>query len=275
MPQKLDETTHGEVVYHEANVSQFVEQAQMDALRVAFYHKRIIDFISARSNVSSKILELGGGSGYDLALFLQKEAPFQTYVFSEISLKMTAYAKRNIAHKKVMFCCIDAQNIPFDCGEFDFVYIMAAFHHLPDKEKALKNLVRVVKNNGYIILGCEPNSWWLSLFSKMKLVLRKVIRAKDHSPADEKAAGFTIRDFNNMAAKNNLKIEEIQPIWFLNGFVHYGLEFIYRVLRLKARIRLPYIIERVFVGVDNFLGRLPIIKNLAWHYTVIYRKVNL
>ncbi|MBN1384726.1 MAG: class I SAM-dependent methyltransferase [Elusimicrobia bacterium] len=272
LPKSLDEVTCNDAYYHAAQKETWVEQNQIDAQRNLFFHKRIVKFISTRSNEKSNILEIGGGVGFDLELFLNTKVAFSNYIFSEISNEMLSYVSERINNNIITYCCIDAKNIPFKKNQFDFVYMIAAFHHFTDTHKALEEMIRITRNGGYILFGIEPNKRWFRLVSVMKGFFRKILPQKRHSPADEKTEGFTANDFKEMGESWGLKLIKLESVWFFCGFIHYGLEFLYRMFHLKKRVRLPLFLEKIFIYLDKCLFIFPGIKNLCWHYTAIYQK---
>jgi len=69
-------------------------------------------------------------------------------------------------------------------------------------------------------------------------------------------------------------VEKVVPVWFLLGFLHYGLEFLYRVLRLEKRLVIPICFEKMLIGIDEVIFKLPFCKRFAWNYTVVFRKGN-
>lgn len=272
LPESLDKITGNDALYHADQKETWVEQNQIDTLRNLFFHKRIIRFISEKSNKKNNILEIGGGVGFDLELFLSSNVAFNRYVFSEISNEILSYVSKRINNNMITYCCIDAHSIPFKKEQFDFVYVIAAFHHFPELHKALKEIVRVTKENGFIVFGIEPNKRWVQFVSGMKGISRKILPKKSHSPSDEQAEGFTSGDFKKFGIIYNLNLIKLEPVWFFCGFIQYGLEFLYRVFRLKKRIRLPFFFEKIFIYLDKYMFIIPGMKNLCWHYTAIYQK---
>lgn len=272
LPESLDKITCNDAQYHADQKETWVEQNQIDTLRNLFFHKRVIRFISEKSNEKSNILEIGGGAGFDLELFLNNNAVFCNYIFSEISENILSYVYKRINNNKITYCCIDGQNIPFKKDQFDFVYMIAALHHFPDIHKALKEIIRVTRENGFIVFGIEPNNRWFQFVPGAKRILKGILPQKSHSPADEQTLGFSSKDFKEIAVRYNIKLVKLESVWFLCGFIQYGLEFLYRIFRLKKRVRLPFFLEKIFIYSDRLLSCIPGIKNMCWHYTVIYQK---
>jgi ubiquinone/menaquinone biosynthesis C-methylase UbiE len=273
LPKSMNETTKKDAIYHETQKETSTEEHQIDTLRNMFFRKKLVEFISDRSIERSNILEIGGGVGFDLQSFLENNVVFGNYVFSEISDGILSYVYKGINNDRVSYCCIDSHNIPFGKNQFDFVYMIAALHHFQDTHKALKEIVRVTKEKGFIVFGIEPNRLLLKFIFKIKQPLVKILPKKNHSPADEKTKGFSIKDFRRLEEIYNLKLMKLEPVWLFCGFIHYGLEFLYRLFRLKKRIKLPFSLEKIFICLDRLLYIIPGIKNLCWNYTVIYQKL--
>jgi len=272
LPKRPSDIVNDDAAYHNAQKETCIEQHQTDTLRNLFFRRRIADFIAKRCTSDSNVLEIGGGVGFDLKIFLENNSAFGRYVFSDISSGILSYVYENIYDDRVFYCCIDGHNIPFEKKQFDFVYMIAALHHFPDVHKALEEVVRVTKDNGFIVFGIEPNSRLLRFLFRIKGPLVKLLPKKSHSPADECAGGFTIGDFKDFGRIYNLELVNLEPVWIMNGFVHYELEFLYRLLRLKKRIRLPAFAKKAFICLDKFLYKVPGARHLCWNYTVIYRK---
>jgi ubiquinone/menaquinone biosynthesis C-methylase UbiE len=272
LPANANATTEAEAVYHDSVKEEWVELNQINTLRNLHYHEQIIKFIKEKSSPESTILELGGGVGFDLQLFINSAPDFKEYIFSEIHQNMTLFCKEHIRNDKVTFCNIDVLSLPLQNNSIDIVYMIAALHHFPDMESTFSRIRGIVKPNGYIICGIEPNRSMLALLKTLSGIFRKKITSGAHSAADEDAEGFTEADFEKFASRNNLKIVRLERIWFLCGFAHYGLEFIYRALKLKKRLRLPHFAERILIIIDKFLLKLPVCKRFSWHYSVYFQK---
>lgn len=272
LPRSMNEITKGDAIYHSTQKETWIEQNQVDTFRNTSFHSEVLNFISAKSNETGHILELGGGVGFDLENILSNNIRFDNYVFSDVSGQLVAYAKQRTKHNKITYCCIDGQHIPFENNQFDFVFMIATLHHFPDFRNAVKEITRVTKEGGFIIFGIEPNKRWLKFISKTKLLIRKLIPEKRYSPADEKTQGFTVKDLDELQDSHGLTLIRLEPVWFLCGFIHYGLELLFRMLCLKRRIRIPIFVEKVAVAFDRSLSSLPGMRHICWHYTVIYRK---
>lgn len=274
----LDDAMHDitaeDAVYHDSVKESWLDLNQLDTLRNKYYHDDIIRWIRGASRSDAVLVELGGGVGYDLELLLNSGIVFRDYVFSEISHDLAVYVRNRIGKsgEKVTFCTLDAGRLPFVDDGVDIVFMVAAFHHFPDMDGALAEMFRVLRPGGHLMFGIEPNRRMNRILNFLKKPVRNLIGSKSHSAADEQAEGFTMEGFRQMGLRHELEVLSVQPVWLFSGFLHYGLELLYRVLRMKRRIRLPLFLEKMCVGADELLFRLKPIHDIAWHYTVIMRK---
>lgn len=69
----------------------------------------------------------------------------------------------------------DALNIPFDDNSFDLVVCNASFHHYSNPQKVVKEIKRILKNEGVLILGDPTSSsivrYITNLFIKFSVVV--------------------------------------------------------------------------------------------------------
>ena len=97
-----------------------------------------------------KILELGCGTGdmwknrEDLISVCSK------IILSDFSSAMVDKAKENIGEKtNIEYKIIDIQDIPFEDDTFDVVIANMMLYHVPDIDKGLKEVRRVLKSDGF------------------------------------------------------------------------------------------------------------------------------
>jgi ubiquinone/menaquinone biosynthesis C-methylase UbiE len=272
LPKSLSKLTKEEGRYHADQKETWVEQNQINTARNLDVHRSFLKFIADRCHPSSQILELGGGVGFDMKLFLQTVRSFQLYVFSEVSLELLVFAQSEVPSDNILFCTVDAQRIPFAENQFDCVFMVAAFHHLPNMDEAVSEITRVTKSGGLIGFGIEPNRWWITVLKRCRSFLRTILGEKKHSAADEEALGLNRADYEELATRHGLTILHLEPVWFLSGYLHYGLELLHRSLRLKKRITLPIRVERLFLAADRIIVTVPGLRRLSWHTSVVYQK---
>ncbi|MDI3488530.1 MAG: hypothetical protein PWR26_1247 [Methanosarcinales archaeon] len=116
----------------------------------------ILDFIKHRCSQASKVLEVGGGSGYMLDLVASHAGISNLY-----NCELVAHAYRQQVNEHINLVGGDACHLPFKDGTFDFLIAKNLLHHLVgmtrgrSKKKAgdaIREFKRVVRKGGYIVL---------------------------------------------------------------------------------------------------------------------------
>ena len=110
---------------------------------------KVVDFTNARDG--SRILDVAIGTGKQAFGFAKKGYDVIGIDFSENMLKI---ANRKSKYENVRFEVADATNIPFEDRHFDVSSVSFALHDMPlgIREKVLKEMVRVTKPNGIIVI---------------------------------------------------------------------------------------------------------------------------
>ncbi|MBN2157205.1 MAG: class I SAM-dependent methyltransferase [Candidatus Lokiarchaeota archaeon] len=54
--------------------------------------------------------------------------------------------------EKINYQRIDAQKLDFSDGNFDYVFLLGSLHHIPDKDRVFNEILRVLTQEGKIIL---------------------------------------------------------------------------------------------------------------------------
>jgi ubiquinone biosynthesis O-methyltransferase len=137
----------------DAHPSIVLQQWHRDALRLA---PRLDD---------ARVLEVGCGSG-DFSLHLSRLAKTVTAVdFSPAAVEI-ARTRQSAHEADVEFRTADAEGLPFGDGEFDVVFSCECLEHLPDPQQALREMARVLRPGGHLVLTTENYSnatvvYWL------------------------------------------------------------------------------------------------------------------
>ncbi|WP_372946726.1 class I SAM-dependent methyltransferase [Mariniphaga sp.] len=97
-----------------------------------------------------RILDVGTGRGGFIHV-LKKTFPYAKIIGVDPHLKSLEAAWENFPD--VSFIEMEAEKLDFDDNSFDVVSISMALHHLPKIKKGLKEIKRVVKPEGYIIIN--------------------------------------------------------------------------------------------------------------------------
>jgi len=128
--------------------------------------KRIVkQFLN--SSDSKILVDIGTGTGFvPLAIvdLLKKESIF---ICCDISQQVLEVAKNNIRKKSprcnFKFVKIKSQvpfHLPFERNSTNIITINSVLHHIKDTNTFLKEIDRILKPNGIIFIGHEPNEYF-------------------------------------------------------------------------------------------------------------------
>jgi ubiquinone/menaquinone biosynthesis C-methylase UbiE len=96
----------------------------------------------------SRILEIGAGTGLNFKFY----PDCRQVVASEISVKMLEFAAAREKTAAIELVRADAESLPFAANTFDAAFATLVFCSIPKPENAFRELQRVVKPNGKIVL---------------------------------------------------------------------------------------------------------------------------
>lgn len=130
--------------------------------------------------IKINILEIGGGSG---AFFDCVDQYVSQYVNIDPSLVFDGKFIDNRL-KKEKYGCIQcsAEDVPLDDSAFDIVISIDSLDHMPDVDRVLIEVSRLLKPNGYFIMSINnKGSWWKRLLSGTEyLRKREELIAQEH-----------------------------------------------------------------------------------------------
>ncbi len=151
-----------QVLYHDWEASTYDEKWSIS------YDERCVDYARDRFVAVAgrdgwpygKSLEIGAGTGF-FTLNLKLAGVLDEAHVTDLSPGMVEAAEKNAAnlgfevHGKVA----DAEQLPYDDGEFDLVVGHAVIHHIPDVELAFREMLRVLKPGGRFVICGEPTRY--------------------------------------------------------------------------------------------------------------------
>jgi ubiquinone/menaquinone biosynthesis C-methylase UbiE len=114
--------------------------------------KRRVKMLCDNLSDEKSVLELGCGTGYFTKELSKTNAKITAI---DISPELLDYAKSQIKSDNVEFLLDNAYSTKFEDSKFDIVLGSSVLHHL-DVDLAIKEIFRVLKNNGTIQFT-EPN----------------------------------------------------------------------------------------------------------------------
>lgn len=146
---------YDEMMTHSSYLGSFVNYL------VWGYSKADSDLINGRvlsyigENFDGKLLDVPIGTGVLTIPFysLINKADINCLDYSEEMLNQAKEKAEKLKINNIKFLQGDVGNLPFEDNTFDIVLSMNGFHAFPDKDKAFKEITRVLKKGGFFI-GC-------------------------------------------------------------------------------------------------------------------------
>ncbi len=148
--------------------SRISDQAQKEQVRKIFTekadsyaaHKPLLDQISyewmlklSRVGPRDRVLDVATGPGF-IALLLAERARYVIGLdLTRALLRRAEALKRARGLSNMGFLEGDVESLPFPAGAFDLVACHKAFHHFPRPQRVLKEIHRVLKEGGRLVLG--------------------------------------------------------------------------------------------------------------------------
>jgi SAM-dependent methyltransferase len=203
----------------------------------------------------ARVMDFGCGTGI---LFPELAARGYRVVGVDLSLDMLQAGGDNPDVSKV---CGDGCFLPFAGASFDAVFCRGSIHHVPNRERAFREMVRVLKPGGYLIFSEPSND---SPFNR--LARRMMYR---HSGAfHEGDEGLRRQPILKVLSSLGLKVDYSRGF----GFLAYTLAGFPDKIGVLGIVPGNVFITRFLIGVDAALKSLPIVHRLALQWMVRTRK---
>jgi ubiquinone/menaquinone biosynthesis C-methylase UbiE len=173
------------------------------------YELKILRSMTLKKNFQS-VLEIGCGNGNGTKLIKKYYAPNKISAI-DLDEKMIEIAQKRNKDSTVTFKVMDASNLDFPDNQFDAIFDFAMIHHIPEWRDCLKELKRVIKPNGELIIED------LSMDSFSKDIGRLWKLLSDH-PYD---VMYTAREFKEYLIElgfNIINYKESNPLKLVKFF---------------------------------------------------------
>jgi ubiquinone/menaquinone biosynthesis C-methylase UbiE len=131
-------------------VEKKVMVSQKHAERGIEHVERLLPYVDLKEN--QNYLEVGCGNGHTCKYLASKY--HLNVTGTDVDPEMIQFAKGNIDDiRSIRFLEMDATKMPFEDSEFDIVLSFGVIHHIGNWQKALEEISRVLKPQGFLIFG--------------------------------------------------------------------------------------------------------------------------
>ena len=103
-----------------------------------------------------RLLEVGPGTGYyalEVAGWIAPDGRLDVFDLQQEMLDHTLRRARERGIENVVPAQGDARSLPYEDATFDAAYLVTVLGEIPDQEVALRELARVVKPGGRVVVG--------------------------------------------------------------------------------------------------------------------------
>lgn len=100
-----------------------------------------------------KVLDVGTGIGSFIEVLQDSLPGYSNIIGIDTKKESLARAIKEYEDERTEFMCMDGADMKFDNDSIDIISISNTLHHLPNKEKVLSEIKRVLKPDGLIIIN--------------------------------------------------------------------------------------------------------------------------
>jgi len=181
---------------------------------------------NSKLNLGDKILDAGCGIGlYGFEYALKNKVSVTGVDLSKDKIKNAEELKESLRINNIKFLRGDLTNLDFEDESFDFVICSDVLEHIPNDQKAMKEIGRVLKKNGTLLLTFPCDS------KRSSQEMKKFGHVRP---------GYDKQMVNNLLRGSNLKIEKMQGYtYFFGRLAWYFNERTFRVPLLAAILFYP------------------------------------
>jgi len=113
-------------------------------------------------------LDVGSGTGRFTPALAQAFGPVTGV---EPSIRMREVAQAQSRHPGVRYLAGSAEDLPVPSGSADYALMFLSWHHVQDKPQAVRELARVLRPGGRLLLRANfndhhPRPWWQEYFPR-------------------------------------------------------------------------------------------------------------
>lgn len=239
------DTKLAQVLYHDWEAQTYDEKwsISFDERCIDYARDRFVAVAGAEGWPYGKSLEIGAGTGF-FTLNLSLAGVLEAGTVTDISPGMVDVAKRNATGLGFTIGgqAADAEELPYDDNTFDLVIGHAVIHHIPDVDKAFREMFRVLKPGGRVVICGEPTrhgdviarqlsraTWWTATHAtRLPFLREKWARSAEELDESSRAAALeAVVDLHTFVPKElaalvaraggedvTIKTEELTASWW-------------------------------------------------------------
>jgi len=222
----------------------------------SFYHEYWVNKLIKLININNeyrKILDYGCGSGIVMKCLNNILNESKLFIVGiDISKNMLKVAKEKNVGELVLG---DVTNCGFKDKCFDVVISRGVLYLLDNKNNAIKEVNRILKDGGIFVIS-EPND---NIFLG---IIRRLLRFKKDRFG--KYQGLQKSNLKEILHNNNFLI--LVERYF--GYLAFPCAF-----PEILPIYIPLFIIKILIKLDSIISKIPYINKIGWHFIIVAKKV--
>jgi ubiquinone/menaquinone biosynthesis C-methylase UbiE len=199
-------------------------------------------------NNKGLVLDNGCGVGYLASFF-----PVGSVIGFDISMGMLGQARSRIED----LVRGNSQDLPFPDATFEVIVCRSLLHHLPEPEKGMKEMDRVLKCGGEVIFA-EPIESVLSYFPR---------RLQNEEHFSDVHRDFKRKDILSLIERE-FAIEHVHHF----GYIAYPVLGFPDIVDPLKKVPFQEAIATILVKADNSIAKIPFMNRQSWGIIVKARK---
>ena len=220
-----------------------------------FWNENIINLCPSLKH--GKVIDFGCGTGI---LFQICSKKYNSIIGIDLSYEMIANAARH--YLQIKGCVVgDGCYLPFCDNAVELVVCRSALHHLPDLNKTLLEIKRILKDDGALVFSEPSNDNYLIRVSRFLMY-------KLSSRFDEKDVAFITSELTQRLEQLAFRIEVIKRFGFLSYLFSGFPDHLPLMIYIPFNVR----ITKLLILIDKLLAKIPLIKNQSFHIIIRIKK---
>ncbi len=187
-------------------MSRIQKYYENKAVKYKIKDKRLENVFSLTTNINGKyVLDVGCGDGF-LGSRVKKKGG---YVYGiDISKKAILIAKKQLTEAKVVD--LNEERLPFRNKYFDLVISTEVIEHLFDPSNFLKEINRVLKKNGELIITTPNILYW---GNRLNFLVGKFLYTKEGVFDESHVHFFTYQTLINELNKSGFRVTDSKHVY--------------------------------------------------------------
>ena len=179
-------------------------------------HRKVLSQLKL-FNLKDSFIDVGCGSG-NLIIQVAKKYPSLDLIGVDLSSEILELAKKkaveNKINEKIDFKIGSVENLPFPDKSVDFVLSTLSLHHWQDPKQAFKEVFRVLKDEGVILIFDFRRDARKFYYGFLKFVTKVVVPKalkKINEPLGSLKAGYVFSEISQIISQISFSNVDIKP----------------------------------------------------------------